>query len=216
MGKIDFTSLQKLIFEEIASDKYFKDNFYLSGGTALSVFYLHHRYSEDLDLFTPKPLEQQKIISFINLLAKKHKLNLKFTQKEMILWFEVQKQRETLKIDFIYFPYPRLNRGKNYKGFEIDSILDIGANKLVVLGINFEPKDYVDLYFILKEKYSIWKLTEAVKEKYHTELDLVGLGAEFVKAKDLKYLPKMREKLTLKELKEFFLNQAKILGEKLK
>ena len=216
MGKIDFTPLQKLIFEEIASDKYFKENFYLSGGTALSVFYLHHRYSEDLDFFTSKPLEQGKIISFMSLLAKKHKLDLKFTRKEMILWFETQKQEESLKIDFIHFPYSRLKRGKKYKKFEIDSILDIGANKLVVLGVNFEPKDYVDLYFILKEKYSIWELIRAVKEKYHTELDLIGLGAEFVKSKDLKYLPKMRKELTLKELKEFFLNQAKLLGEKLK
>ena len=27
-------------------------HFFLTGGTALSVFYLHHRYSNDLDLFT--------------------------------------------------------------------------------------------------------------------------------------------------------------------
>ncbi len=27
-------------------------NFFLTGGTALSVFYLHHRYSKDIDLFS--------------------------------------------------------------------------------------------------------------------------------------------------------------------
>jgi predicted nucleotidyltransferase component of viral defense system len=26
--------------------------FFLTGGTALSAFYLHHRYSQDIDLFT--------------------------------------------------------------------------------------------------------------------------------------------------------------------
>ena len=30
----------------------FGDAFYLTGGTALSRFYFHHRLSEDLDLFT--------------------------------------------------------------------------------------------------------------------------------------------------------------------
>lgn len=35
-------------FFELTSD------FWLTGGTALSAFYLHHRYSEDLDLFTDK------------------------------------------------------------------------------------------------------------------------------------------------------------------
>ena len=28
------------------------DNFYLAGGTALSLFYFHHRQSDDLDFFT--------------------------------------------------------------------------------------------------------------------------------------------------------------------
>jgi predicted nucleotidyltransferase component of viral defense system len=28
------------------------ERFYLSGGTALSAYYLQHRYSDDLDLFT--------------------------------------------------------------------------------------------------------------------------------------------------------------------
>lgn len=29
-----------------------RENFFLTGGTALSVFYLHHRYSKDIDLFS--------------------------------------------------------------------------------------------------------------------------------------------------------------------
>lgn len=31
------------------------DSFYLTGGTALSAFYLEHRYSVDLDFFTSDP-----------------------------------------------------------------------------------------------------------------------------------------------------------------
>lgn len=32
-------------------------DFYLTGGTALSRFYLHHRYSDDLDLFVNRDKE---------------------------------------------------------------------------------------------------------------------------------------------------------------
>ena len=34
-----------------------EDRFYLTGGTALSRFYCHHRYSEDLDFFSSAELE---------------------------------------------------------------------------------------------------------------------------------------------------------------
>ena len=40
--------LQDIVLEIISSCK---TNFYLTGGTALSRHYLHHRYSDDLDLF---------------------------------------------------------------------------------------------------------------------------------------------------------------------
>ena len=34
--------------------------FYLTGGTALSRFYLNHRYSEDLDFFTNRDTDFKK------------------------------------------------------------------------------------------------------------------------------------------------------------
>lgn len=37
------------------------DNFYLTGGTALAEFYLHHRQSEDLDFFSENEFEPQDI-----------------------------------------------------------------------------------------------------------------------------------------------------------
>ena len=36
-------------------------DFFLTGGTCLSVFYLHHRVSEDLDLFTRNPVPLSEI-----------------------------------------------------------------------------------------------------------------------------------------------------------
>ncbi len=49
MGKIQFISReQKIILDEIDKEEYLSSNFYFTGGTALSSFYLHHRYSDDL------------------------------------------------------------------------------------------------------------------------------------------------------------------------
>ena len=43
------SELQKNVIRELFN---ISDNFYLTGGTALSAFYLYHRYSVDLDFFT--------------------------------------------------------------------------------------------------------------------------------------------------------------------
>jgi predicted nucleotidyltransferase component of viral defense system len=63
------TDLQKeilLIFSKIPDS----NNFYLTGGTALSEFYLGHRKSFDLDIFT---IEKGLLLQYHILLKKKLK-----------------------------------------------------------------------------------------------------------------------------------------------
>ena len=84
----------------------------------------------------------------------------------------------------------------------------------MLLNLTEEPKDYVDLYFILKEKCSIWDLIEIVRVKFKLELDLISLGGDFMNAEKIKFLPQMLKPLTIEELKTFFKLQAKKLGTK--
>ena len=48
---------QRSILALIAAEKSISDRFYLTGGTALSEFYLQHRLSEDLDFFSEDEFE---------------------------------------------------------------------------------------------------------------------------------------------------------------
>ncbi len=215
MGKIDFTPFQKLIFDKISQEKYLRETFYFGGGTALSVFYFNHRYSVDLDFFSEKEFDKNIIIKFINSLSRQLGTTVKMTKKEMVMWFELEKDKETLKVDFLNFPYPRIDKGLIYQSVDIDSPRDIGANKLLLLNLTEEPKDYVDLYFILKEKYSIWDIIKAAKIKFKLDLDLISLGEDFLNAEKIKFLPKMIKPLTLDELKSFFKQKASELGTKI-
>jgi predicted nucleotidyltransferase component of viral defense system len=43
---------QREILYKLFQNKDINDNYFLTGGTALSVFYLYHRKSDDIDLFT--------------------------------------------------------------------------------------------------------------------------------------------------------------------
>lgn len=214
MGKIAFTLLQEIVFDELTKHKDLKDSFYFSGGTALSVFYLYHRYSDDLDFFSERKLDDSLIVSFINTVAKKLGTTAKITKKQTVMWFELTKGRETLKVDFLSFPYRRIGKGITYKGISVDSLKDIGANKLLTLNLKINPKDYVDLYFLLKEKFTIWDLLYAVEEKFRLQLDLISLGEDFLEVEKLEFLPKMVKPLTLPQLKKFFRKKAKEVGRK--
>lgn len=215
MGKIDFTSFQKIVFDEFSKDKTLRNIFYFGGGTALSVFYFNHRYSEDLDFLSEKDFDKQLVVKFINTLSKKLGASVKITIKDMMMWFELQKDKDTLKVDFLNFPYPRIEKGLMYHHVVIDTPKDIGANKLLLLNLTEEAKDYVDLYFILKEKYSIWDLIDIVRVKFNLDMDLVSLGEDFMNSENLKFLPKMIKPLSLTELKNFFQLKAKELGKKI-
>ncbi len=50
MGKTILTPTQRQVLDILAKNSKFT-SFYLTGGTALSEYYLHHRLSEDLDFF---------------------------------------------------------------------------------------------------------------------------------------------------------------------
>jgi len=48
------TPFQETLLKEIGRST-LNEVFFLTGGTALSAFFLQHRYSEDLDFFTDQP-----------------------------------------------------------------------------------------------------------------------------------------------------------------
>lgn len=212
MGKLNFTSVQKLIIDEFSKEKGLTEKFYFTGGTALSVFHLHHRYSEDLDFFSTDTISDEKINLFIEKISSLLTVNSRFTRVEDTRMFEFEKRGKLMiKIDFGFYPYPRLETGKKYQDVSIDSMLDIGANKLTTITARHEVKDYVDLYFILK-KYTVWDLIYAVEKKFRRETDIIYLASDFADIEDFDYLPKMIKPLTLMELKKFFREEAKKLG----
>ena len=212
MNKQTFTPLQKFIFDEFAKNSRLNKQFYFTGGTALSAIYLHHRESEDLDFFSEEKLENEAIEKFIEGIAKKKKLEIRFTLREIVRIYELLKEDKVkIKVDFGYYPYKRLKRGLNINGVKIDSLQDIATNKLHTVTSRTQVKDFVDLYFLLKE-FTVWDLFYGVKEKFRIELDLFWLGSDFLKVEQFDVLPKMLVPLKLKDLQDFFKEKAKQLG----
>lgn len=214
MGQLTFTPLQKSLFETITQHPFLPKSFYFTGGTALSAVYLHHRMSEDLDFFSETDFENEPILEIIKNIASSLKISYRFTIRHHSRIVELVKKDKLLtKIDFVYHPYKRLEKGLAIKGFPVDSLLDIATNKLLIVNQRNEVKDFVDLYFLLK-KFTLWDLLCAIKEKYNMDIDLILVASDFLKIADFDFLPRMIKPLAIEELKSFFREKAKELGKK--
>ncbi len=215
MGKISIlTKDQRVILNQIAKNAYIKDRFYLTGGTALSEFYLHHRYSDDLDFFTEDKYDTLAIFNFINDLRKQYRFSFESELIEYLYRFTLTfPDKSKLKMDFSYYRGKRVKKGILFKGIVIDSLLDIAINKISTITSRYEVKDFVDFYFLVK-KFGFWHLREGAMVKFRMEIEPWIFAADLLYAEKFDTLPRMIKPLTLPKLQEFFRNLSKQLGKK--
>lgn len=213
MGKITLTKTQEEILGVLAGEPFFPKTFYLTGGTALSAFYYHHRESEDIDVFTRQPFDQDFVRVWMRKQESIHGWNLSYRQVFERQTYEVSWKKHQGKIEFVRYDFPPIEQGSmRYKGFVIDALGDIATNKLLTISQRTTTKDFVDLYFLLKKDYSWWDLMHAVERKFGIEIDKMYLASLLTKVEDFDTLPIMKKKLTLEALKKFFLNEARTLA----
>lgn len=211
MGEEILTPPQKIVIKEVAKEPLLA-GFYLSGGTALAAYYLKHRLSEDLDFFAEKDFNSAFIHSFaekLEAILKSSKMRFEHIYDRYQFFFE--DQGEGLKVEFTKYAFSQLEPPTIYDGMRVDSFRDIAANKLMALLDRFEPKDFVDLFFILPKR-KLKDILKDVKMKFGLEVSNIFLGGELMKVKRIAALPRMISPLTVEELKEFFIQKAKELG----
>lgn len=215
MGKVQIlTKEQKNILGEIKNNQYLSQKFYFTGGTALSIYYLSHRFSEDLDFFSEQSFDTQIILTIIEEWRKKYHFKIQSRFVEVVYRINlIFPNGYELKMDFAHYPYKILSSPLQKDGLLVNSLFDIAVNKLLTISQRTDVKDFVDLYFLLK-KFTIWDLIDGVRLKFRREVDPLLLSADFLKVDDFEIMPRMIKKLTLKELKDFFIKRAKEIGEK--
>lgn len=206
---------QKQILDRLFQEKFIQNNFYFTGGTALSSLYLHHRYSDDLDIFSPQKFEDRQILELMNRIATEFEAKSVYEKIFDRLTFDLTFENQSkIKIDFVDYPYLQLDEKVHVDNITVDSLLDIGVNKLLMITQRTNPKDFVDLYFIF-QKHTIWDLRHGVERKFKMELEPLFLGALFLQVEDFDVLPRMIKELSLDELKRFFREKAEKLGDEL-
>src|SRR3989344_703783 len=110
MAKKILNPIQKQILSILSRDYVFVKNFYLTGGTALSEFYLHHRLSEDLDFFSMTEIDKIWLNTISTKIAKEINTT-KDTQESFnrnLVFFNLKGQ--IIKTEFTYFPMEQINK----------------------------------------------------------------------------------------------------------
>ena len=201
------------VLHELAEDPIVTSSFYLSGGTALAEYYLHHRLSEDLDFFSPQDFDASDIsIVLKKISAAAGITGVRFEQSFNRNLFFLETADETIKTEFTYFPFDRIDTTKKTEDLQIDSLLDIAVNKIFTIFQKPRSRDFIDLYCIIeKESWTIDELARMAQVKFDTNIDRLQLGAQFASAEDLVDFPRMLIHLEPIIWRDFFKNEAQKL-----
>jgi len=135
--------------------------YYLAGGTGLAL-HLGHRFSVDLDFFSPEldavgPDERavMRAVFADPDLAISHDKDMTF----VATWRGVGVSFFRLSL------YPLVQTPVNVEGVPLATVEEIGAMKLAAIMSRGTRKDYVDLYFILQQT-PLERLFEVASVKY--------------------------------------------------
>ena len=136
----------------------FKREYYLVGGTAIAL-YLGHRRSIDFDLFKFASLNRKK--------------NLEKAQSSgfpsLVTWNVIGQMNLVVnEVKVTFFQYPFQIKANNVFDsiIRLPELLDLAAMKAYALGRRSKWKDYVDLYYLLKDKFSLDEISQRAIEIY--------------------------------------------------
>lgn len=205
---------QKQFLAVVLEEPYILANFYLSGGTALSSWYLHHRESYDLDFFTENRFDSDRITNWIK--NNQDKIDYQWMGVDEGWQFYSYLFRfpnnSRLKVDFGRYASARIQKGIIWKGLTIDSLLDIAVNKAHLFTVAPRERDYIDLYFIMKHTgWQLSKLLRHARKKFEIDFNPVQVTKNLLKAGEISDVPTMLVPFHRKDMELFFLDLASSL-----
>ena len=129
----------------------FKREYYLVGGTAIAL-YIGHRRSIDFDLFKPTAINHKRNLDKIAASAFEHIVTRRVAEQMNLIVNDV-------KVTFFQYPFPIQPTNHFDRYFRLPSLLQLSAMKAYALGRRSKWKDYVDLYFLLTEHFTITEIS---------------------------------------------------------
>lgn len=203
------TEILRLFFASSYGQKFF-----LTGGTALSAFYLNHRQSLDLDFFTHQDFDSLQLKLIVEEISQKTDSQI-FTKVTANTYQEIylqnQEENWTQRLDFVREQPVHFGELKNIEGIVVDSLENIATNKICSILGRLEPKDFVDLYVILTQSdFSFETLFTLAKQK-DLGLSEFSLANSLIQVEKINNWPPLTISLDLQAMIKFYLNLSQKL-----
>jgi predicted nucleotidyltransferase component of viral defense system len=164
------------LIKELQNDSLFKD-YVLVGGTALAL-QLGHRTSTDIDLFTPK---KQNVIGLIDYFKKCYKnTNIEVAKDDFIRLYA-----NGIKVEMVWYEENTIKNVKNEDGIKLVGINEIATMKLNAITKRTEPRDFIDIAYLLKE-ISLEEMFDLYKENFGSISPLYMKRTLLTKSKNIK------------------------------
>lgn len=144
--------------------------FFLTGGTALSRFYLNHRFSDDLDFFIN---DDEKFGDYVEVIydaiqrqSEWHLVGAQTVRTPAFVRLVIRKNEAALQNDFVNdIPYRVGKPDNTLAPCLIDTWQNILSNKIAA-ATRFAVKDMVDIVFLARRYSFHWtEILEHAKEK---------------------------------------------------
>lgn len=130
----------------------FKKDWGLVGGTAVAL-YLGHRESIDFDMFSYKPPFGN--LSLQRRIEKTRRIDKIVVNKEGEFTFVLG----SVKFTFFHYPFD-IDYSENFENvIRLPTLLTLAAMKAFAIGQRNKWKDYVDMYFILRNDHSVEEIS---------------------------------------------------------
>ncbi|MFQ5979278.1 MAG: nucleotidyl transferase AbiEii/AbiGii toxin family protein [Candidatus Heimdallarchaeota archaeon] len=136
----------------------FLSDFYLAGGSAAAL-QLGHRISKDLDFFIATSFSNRELLQHLSQIHKPQVRQEEQGTLTVIL--------ETIPMSFFEYHTNLLNPPVLWESIRLASLLDVALMKIVAIGQRGSRRDFVDLYYIIRnKKWSLDDLLARIPEKY--------------------------------------------------
>ena len=201
MSRVSLNILSETEKEVLLSLKpFFEQNGLLSGGTAL-MLQRPLRKSYDFDLFFPFEITE----SFLKKTSKvfNSKIEVLINNPDEMTFIAL----EQIKVSLIFFPYKRKHEPIIINDYIVlSSFKDIASDKAYVIGRRPEYRDYVDLFIILKNDFTLKQTILDAKEKFGGEFSEKLFLSQLLYFEDLKdfTVELIGERYSVDEVRSFF------------
>jgi len=161
---------QQQLFRRLSTESFLRD-WYLAGGTCLAL-YLGHRRSFDFDFFIHADFNTSHIVNILAGIGTYERSNEEKNTVNGIL--------DGVKVSFLGYKYEMIDDIVNYDGIRLAGIRDIAAMKIEAIAGRGSRKDFVDLFFLLKQfsleeilAFHATKYGPGLNNQYHLKKSLV-------------------------------------------